>query len=286
MKKIQTVKIEKLSNSGEGIARINNYVIFVENAIPEDIVEIEITKENKNFAKAKILKIKHPSSGRIKPFCALYNACGACSLQHANYDFQLKLKREITADAMKNIGNIDTKIEDIEPSPETKEFRCKIQYPIGQTKISKRFLAGYYKPKSHDIVNIKFCPIQPRICDEIIEFIRKKAQEYNLTCYNEKTGKGLLRHVVIRHSNYSKENLVTFVINANKISNTIKKFAQEIYNHFETITGVCANFNTIQNNVIMGAETQIICGNSVIEEKILDKTFKIGANTFFQINCS
>ena len=90
MEKIQTLKIEKFSNSGEGIARVDGYVVFVENASPNDVVKVEIIKENKNFAKAKILEIVEPAKGRIKPFCPLYNACGACSLQHADYELQLK----------------------------------------------------------------------------------------------------------------------------------------------------------------------------------------------------
>ena len=101
MEKVLTLKIEKFSNSGEGIARHEGFVIFVENALPNDVVRVEVIKENKHFAKAKILEIIEPSEGRIKPFCALYNACGACSLQNAAYDFQLKLKKEIVQDAIK-----------------------------------------------------------------------------------------------------------------------------------------------------------------------------------------
>ena len=166
MEKIQTLTIEKLSNSGEGIARAGGYVVF-------HIYIFLDFSINKNYAKAKILEILEASKGRIQPFCPLYNACGACSLQHADYDFQLRLKKEIVKDAMKSIGGVDVEVEDVVPSPKTKEFRCKIQYPTAQTKVSKRVLAGYYKPKTHEITNIKHCPIQPAICDEIIEFIRK-----------------------------------------------------------------------------------------------------------------
>ena len=284
MEKILTLKIEKFSNSGEGIARHEGFVIFVENALPDDVVKVEIIKENKHFARAKILEIIEPSEGRTKPFCALYNACGACSLQNAAYDFQLKLKKEIVQDAIKNIGGLDIMVEDVVPSPKTTEFRCKIQYPTAQTKVSKRILAGYYKPKSHEIVNIKHCPIQPRICDEIVEFIRQKGQEYGVSCYDEKTKTGLLRHIVIRHSALNGDNLLTLVLNDDAVNPKIKKLAKDVFQNFNEVAGVCANFNMTKSNLILGKETVCLEGKDTIEEKILDKTFKIGANTFFQVN--
>ncbi len=255
MEKILTLKIEKFSNSGEGIARHEGFVIFVENALPDDVVKVEIIKENKHFARAKILEIIEPSEGRTKPFCALYNACGACSLQNATYDFQLKLKKEIVQDAIKNIGGLDIKVEDVVPSPKTTEFRCKIQYPTAQTKVSKRILAGYYKPKSHEIVNIKHCPIQPRICDEIVEFIRQKGQEYGVSCYDEKTKTGLLRHIVIRHSALNGDNLLTLVLNDDAVNPKIKKLAKDVFQNFNEVAGVCANFNMTKSNLILGKET-------------------------------
>ena len=284
MEKVQILKIENFSGSGEGIARNNGYVIFVENALPGDIVKAEIIKENKNFSKAKIIEIIEPSIGRVKPFCALYNACGACSLQNADYEFQLKLKREIVQDAVKNIGCLDTEVEEVIPSPKIKEFRCKIQYPTSQTKVSKRILAGYYKPKSHETVNIKHCPIQPTVCDEIVEFIRDKGQKLGITCYDEKSKTGLLRHIVIRHSEYNGDNLVTLVVNDDTVCQKINTLAKEIFEKFDTVKGVCINFNLTKSNLILGKKTVCLFGSETIEEKILDKTFKIGANTFFQVN--
>lgn len=284
MDKVITLKIDGFSSSAEGIARVDGFVIFVENALPGDVVKAEIIKKNKHFAKAKIIEIIKPSEGRTKPFCALYNACGACSLQNATYDFQLKLKKEIVKDAIKNIGGLDIKIEDVVASPQTEAFRCKMQYPTAQTKVSKRILAGYYKTKTHEITNIKHCPIQPAICDEIVEFIRQKGQELNLSCYNEKTKMGLLRHIVIRHSALNEDNLVTLVVNDDTISPIIRNLGEALFKKFEKVAGVCVNFNMTKSNLILGAETICLTGKETIEEKLCDKTFKIGANTFFQVN--
>lgn len=181
-----TVKIEKLSNLGTGIARVDGQVVFVEDACPLDEVKIKITKVNKNFASAKTIEVIKPSPHRIKPICPMQKVCGACQLQFIDYKYQLILKKQLVEDAMRTIGNINTPVNNPIPSPQIKAFRHKIQCPISQTKVSKKILAGYYKPQSHEIVNIKYCPIQPEICDKIIDFVRCKAEELNISGYNEK----------------------------------------------------------------------------------------------------
>lgn len=281
---ILKVKIESLSNLGFGIAKVNGFVIFVENACPGDELNIKITKTTKNYANAEIIEILNPSPHRIKPFCPMQKVCGACQLQFIDYDYQLELKQKIVSDAMKAIGNIDIEIPKTIPSPQIKNYRHKIQYPISRTKNSNRILAGYYKPKTHDIVNIKYCPIQPEICDRIIEFIREKAPQYNISGFLEKNHTGDLRHVVIRSSYSTKKNLVVLVVNATKVFGKLKEFAQCIYDEFEDVSGVCVNFNSKKTNVILGQKTECLCGKDYIEEMILDKKFKVGANTFFQIN--
>ncbi len=278
------VTIEKLSNLGTGIAKINGQVVFVEKACPEDEVKIKITKVNKNFANAKVIEIITPSPHRIKPFCPMHNVCGSCQLQFIDYDYQLVLKKQIVEDAMRTIGNIDTPVNNPIPSPEITAFRHKVQCPVSQTKVSKKILAGYYKPQSHEIVNIKYCPIQPEICDKVIDFIRNKTVEFNISGYNEQKHTGDLRHIVMRHSAYNGELLVTLVINNNKISEKLSDFAKTIFETFEKVTGVCINFNSKNTNVILGEKTICVCGRDFIYEKILDKTFKIGASTFFQVN--
>ncbi len=278
------VKIEKLSNLGTGIARVDGQVVFIENACPEDEVKIKITKVNKNFANAKVIEIITPSPHRVVPFCPMQNVCGSCQMQFIDYDYQLQLKKQMVEDAMKTIGHIDVKINNPIPSPNIKAFRHKIQCPVSQTKVSKKILAGYYKPQSHEIINIKHCPIQSEICDKVIDFIRNKAPEFNISGYNEPKHTGDLRHIIIRHSSDNGTLLVTLVINATKISDRLSSFAKLIFDEFENITGVCINLNNKKSNVILGDKTICACGQDHIYEKILDKTFIIGASTFFQVN--
>ena len=275
------VNIDGFSNLGYGIARVDRMVVFVENACPEDIAEIKITKLKKTFANAIVDRIIKASPYRVEPFCKMQKVCGACQLQHIKYEYQLELKRKIVQDTLKAIGDIDIQVKKPLQSPNTKEYRHKVQYPVAQTKVSKRLLAGYYKPSSHEIVNIKHCPIQPEICDEIIEYIREKS---NLSGYDEKTHTGELRHIVLRISTKSGNVLVTLVINSDRISNEVKTFAQSLYNDFKQVTGICINLNNKKTNVILSDNTVCVAGNEFIEDEVLGKTFKIGANTFFQVN--
>ena len=181
-----TVKIKKLSNLGTGIAKIDGQVIFVEKVCPEDEVKIKLTKVNKNYATATPIEIITPSKHRVQPFCPMQKVCGSCQLQFIDYDYQLELKRQMVEDAIRKIGGLDTSINFPIASPDIKCFRHKIQCPVSQTKVSKKILAGYYKPQSHEIVNIKYCPIQPEICDKIINFIRENAPKFDISGFNEK----------------------------------------------------------------------------------------------------
>lgn len=277
------VKIDSFSNLGTGIAKIDGQVVFVENVCPDDLVKIKITKVNKNFANAVPVEIIEPSPNRCEPICPMQKVCGSCQIGFIDYNYQLKLKKQIVEDAIKRIGGLDIEVNDVIPSPKIKNYRQKIQYPVSQTKNSKRILAGYYKPQSHDIVNIKYCPIQPSICDEIIEFIREKAPEFGISGYDEKTHKGDLRHVVIRGSEYSGKFLVTLVVNKS-LHHSATPLAHEIFDKFDEVAGVCINFNDKKTNVILGEKTVCAVGVDFVEEKIIDKVFKIGADTFFQVN--
>lgn len=281
---ILTVKIEKLSNLGFGIAKLDGYVIFVEGACPGDTVKIKVGKKNKNFANAKVLEVVEPSKHRVEPFCPMQKVCGACQIQFIDYDYQLKLKKDIVEDAMKSIYGYEVEVRDVIASPKNREYRHKIQYPVAETQNSKRILAGYYKPASHELVNIKYCPIQPEYCDKIIDFIRTASAEVGISGYNEKKHAGDLRHVVIRTSAYSQKSLVILVLNATKAFDKAKKLAQRIYTELDNIAGVGLNFNSKKTNLILGENTEMIAGEEFIEEKLCDKVFKVGAKTFFQVN--
>ena len=281
-KLLENLKIEKISNMGVGISHIDGKTIFIENVCPDDVIDASVIKENKNYTKAKLSRIVEKSPHRTEPFCPIFNACGSCNFQFMDYDYQLKIKTNMVKDAFKN--NSEIIINNTIPSDNSECYRYKIQYPVTQTKNSKRILAGYYKENSHEIVNIKYCPCQPDICNKIVEFIRNEAKTFDISGYDEKVHSGILRHIVLRVSHYNNDILLTLVVNTNEKTKLLESFSKRIKEEFPQIKGVCLNYNTLKNNLILTNNTETICGQNYIEEKLCDKIFKISSNTFFQIN--
>jgi len=288
MKKGEIVKlnIEKLIYGGEGIGKTpEGMTVFVPDTVSGDLINAEILTVKKNFAKAIIKEVIIPSEQRVKPFCPLAKVCGGCQWQHVAYEEQLRAKKQIIEECIHSIAGMDIPVKEVIRNDEITEYRCKVQYPVGQKKVSKNFTAGYYKKGTHEIVNIKYCPIQPRIIDEITEFLRTKAFELNLTAYEEKTGRGLIRHFVFRYSQTNKNLILTIVVNAsNQENDSLKDLCILVKKEFSDIEGVLVNFNTSRTNIIMGRKTELIEGNNHIEEVLDGKIFRISADSFFQVN--
>ena len=278
------LKIEKSIFGGLGLSHYKGMAVLVEGAVTGDIIKAEIIKKNKNYLSAKIKEIIVPSNKRTKPFCPLYGACGGCGMQFVEYDFLIKEKENILFEIFSSFSEL--KIKPFVKSPKTLNYRCKTQYPVTQTKNSKRLLIGYYKKNSHDITNIKFCPVQPSVIDEITEYIR---QNWKLSAYVEKTHKGLLRHVNTRISTNDNSILLTLVLNTDdkgfrQLKNGIFNFAESIIKTFSSIKGVFVNFNNKKTNKILGDKTILIKGESYIIQNLKSYSFKIGPASFFQIN--
>lgn len=279
-----TVEVIKMINEGCGLAKINGISVFIDGACNGDTLRIKIDKINKNYIKASIIEILKPSEHRVKPACPLYNACGSCNWQHIDYNEQLKQKKNILSETLKKIAGINTEIQDTLASPKILEYRCKVQMPVSQTKVSKRLLMGYFKKSSHELINIKYCPMQPKIIDEINELIREQTKNVGITGYNEKTHTGLLRHVIYRISSDGKNLLIIFVINSDVIPKELTELSKVVADKYKLVTGICANFNTKKTNVIMSYKTEKILGNDFYIENLDGIKYKISANSFFQVN--
>jgi 23S rRNA (uracil1939-C5)-methyltransferase len=277
-------KIDSLTYEGAGIGKHDGMAVFVEEVVDGDFIKAEIISAKKNYLRAKLVEIVKPSPNRTEPFCSLANVCGGCQWQHMTYEHQLSAKRKIVEETVKKISGIDVEVKNVIPSPQIKEYRCKIQLPVSQTKVSKRFLTGYFKKGSHEIVNIKFCPIQPAIINEITEFIKEKAQELNFRAYDEKRHKGLLRHILFRYSSTHKNVLLIFVLNSKSVPPQIIELANQVQSKFSCITGIVANFNISKTNIIVGNEFETLYGKDFIEEDLKGRKYKISAGSFFQVN--
>ena len=281
---ILELTIEKLNSEGEGIGRYEGFVFFVKNSCPDDVLLCKITKLNKRYGLADIIEIIKPSLCRVEPKCKMSKLCGACSLQHISYEAQLCYKKQIVADTLRSCLSDDITVSDVIGVYDGYNYRYKIQYPVGSKKGQSRILAGYYQQASHELINIKYCPIQPDEVNDVIEFIKQAAEQHGISAYNEKNLSGLLRHIVIRVSEYNKKMIVALVVNSDKIDNSLKDFASDIYERFEAVNGVSVNFNTSKSNVILGKTSKTLIGKDYVEEELSGVVFKIAADTFFQVN--
>ena len=280
----QNLIVEKMVNTGFGLAKDNGIPIFIEEVVTGDVLDARIVASHKSYEKGIIDKINTPSLNRVEPFCAMANVCGGCQWQYISYDYQLEAKREIVKDCLQKIAGVDIKVLPTMPASTTKGYRCKIQYPVEQTKVSKRYLAGYYKKGTHELINIKHCPIQPAIVDDVVQFLRDKAQEFDVVAYNEKNHKGTLRHFVFRYSKSEKNLVLTLVVNDKKIHPNVQRLAEAVFEKFDEVVGVLVNCNTDKTNRIMGDKSFIAIGNDYIIEHIDKFKYKISAGSFFQVN--
>lgn len=276
--------VDELVYGGDGLGKIDGFPVFVPDTAPEELVKVEIISSSKSYAKGQVVEIIKPSKYRVNPECSLSKVCGGCQWQHVKYNEQLKIKKKIVQDNLKKIAHIEVPVNDVIPAPENLEYRCKVQYPVRQTKVSMKYLVGYFKKGTHEVVNNKYCPVQPRIIDEITMFAREKMQKLRLNAYNEKTKKGMIRHIVYRYSKTQDKLLVIFVVNDKFISDTVKELSISVYNKFPQVEGVLLNFNRASSNVILGSEYKLVSGKDSIEEVLDGRKFKISAGSFFQVN--
>jgi len=281
--------IDSLAYGGEGVGKYNGLAVFVPDSVPGDKVKITIVSYKKSYARGIIQEIISPSVNRANSCCPLSKVCGGCQWQHIEPAEQLRAKKQIVEDSFKKIAHLDILVKDVIESEYNNsiygaEYRCKVQYPVQQTSVSKRFLIGYYKKASHEIVNIKYCFVQPHIIGDITEFIRNRALELHLSAYDENSQKGLIRHIVFRYSRTNKNLLLIIVINADKIPEKLAEVCRAVKKKFPEVAGALINFNTSNTNVILGFKSELICGKDFITETLDDKTFKISAGSFFQVN--
>ncbi len=277
------VIVEKLVNEGKALARYNNETIFINDACPLDQLKIRISKVTKHYLEAEIINIIKPSQYRVKPFCSMYKVCGSCNWQYIEYNEQLNQKRNIVKETIKNIAGIEIDPKNTIPSPKVREYRYKVQYPVSERK-SGRIISGYYKNNSHEIVNIKYCPIHNPLINEIMEYIKENACNYKISGYNEKNNTGMLRHVIFKQSSYNNEILIILVINSEKQNINIINFSKVLYDKYKEIIGVCVNYNNKKTNVILGSKTEKIIGQDYYTEELSGIKYKISANSFFQTN--
>ena len=267
---------------GEGIAKIDNFAIFIPNSLKGEKIKILIVKVLASHAFGKILEIIKPSNKRVQSDCQTDKRCGGCSLRHVQYEETLKIKQN----AVQSLVN-KTLLEKIEVQPvvgmeKPYHYRNKAQYPVGTDKNGKTVM-GVFANRTHEIVPIHKCMIQNQRTEEIAKFIFDYLVKHNISIYDEKTGKGFVRHIVTKIGIKTNQIMCILVINGKSIPREAE-LVKEIVEHFEEVKTIVKNRNTKNTNVILGKENINLYGDGYIEDKLGKYTFKISPLSFYQVN--
>ena len=283
---IVSLTVTDMAEGGEGIGRVSGYPLFVKDAVVGDTVEAVVTKAGKSYGYGRVLKILTPSPDRAEPRCPVAAPCGGCQLQALSYPAQLAFKANKVRQHLIRLGGFDEGLiagisEPIIGAESPFGYRNKAQIPFG-TDREGRVIAGYYAGRSHRIVPMTACPLNQEGFDRVLGILLDFANEYHLSAYDEETGKGLLRHALIRHAKGSGQWMVSLVMNGHRLPH-----ADELVRRLMKIPGmtdISLNVNTRRDNVILGDELIPLSGPGHIEERIGNLRFHLSPLAFFQVN--
>lgn len=283
---IVTVEITDIGVSGEGIGHVDGYTLFIKDAVIGDVVEAKIMKAKKNYGYARLMKVITPSEYRVEPKCAFARRCGGCQIQEMSYDRQLVFKDQKIRGNLERIGGftkdqIDTVMQPVVGMEHPFGYRNKAQFPFGTDKEGNP-ITGFYAGRTHDIIANTDCALGVEQNKEILEIILQYMRENKIKSYDEKTGKGLIRHALIRYGFKTKEIMVCLVVNGKKLPKAERLIEKLI--QIEGMTSITISPNTRKDNVIMGDSYEILWGQGYITDYIGNVKYQISPLSFYQVN--
>ena len=275
------LKIEDMTKDGEGIGHFNGYTLFVKDAVIGDVITAKVMKAKKSYGYARLMDVLTPSPDRVEPPCPEARKCGGCQLMAMSYEAQLKFKNRLVENTLKRIGGFqDIKVEKIIGMDDPVRYRNKAQYPVGIA--GGEIAAGFYARHSHNIMVHDDCLLSPKINNEITAAVIEWMEKYNIRPYDETTGEGLVRHILVREAFATGEILVCIVVNGTDAPHT--EHLADTLMSIKNVVGVCLNVNKVRGNVILGNKNIRIAGNDYIEDKIGDVKYRISPLSFYQVN--
>lgn len=267
---------------GEGIAKIDGFTIFIPNAIKGEKIKILIVKVLASHAFGKIIEIIKQSDYREESDCITYKRCGGCSLRHIKYNETLKIKQNAVQSLVNKTLENKLKVEETLGMDKPYHYRNKAQYPIGLNKEGKPVI-GVFANRTHEIIPIETCYIQNKQSEEIAKYIFNFLVNHKIKVYDEKSGKGLIRHIVTKIGIKTNEVMCIIVINGNELPYE-DILVNELTHKFENIKSIIKNINAKNTNVILGNENINLYGNGYIKDILGDFIFKISPMSFYQVN--
>lgn len=267
---------------GEGIAKIDNFTIFIEGAIKGEKCKILIVKVTTSHAFGKLIEILENSKYRVETDCGTYKRCGGCNLRHIDYEETLNIKQNTVQNLVNKTLNNKINVNMTIGMGNPYNYRNKAQYPVGLDKNNEPVM-GVYAKRTHEIIPMRNCMIQNPLSEQIANFVFHFFIQNNVPIYNEKNGKGLLRHIVIKVGIRTHEIMCILVLNGKELKRE-KELVKLLIKEFPEVKTVVKNINVKNTNVILGNENEVIYGDGYIYDKLGDYTFKISPMSFYQIN--
>lgn len=276
------VKIIDNGFEGEGIAKVDNFTIFVSGAIKGETAKILIVKVLSSYAYGKILEVMEESDSRQEVDCTTYKRCGGCNLRHIKYQDTLKMKQNAVQALVNKTLKNKIQVKETIGMENPLHYRNKAQYPIGINN-EKEPIMGVFAQRTHEIIPIQKCLIQNPISEEIAKYIIEFIKENKISVYDEKTCNGLFRHIVIKVGIKTNEIMCILVINGKKVPKE-EELISKLTNKYPDIKAIVKNVNMKNTNVILGQENINIYGDGYIKDILGEYTFKISPLSFYQVN--
>ena len=274
---IYTGTVEGYSSEGLGIVRLDGAVVFVPRTVRGEEIDLRITKVMKTCAAGEVVKLRKASPERTKPECPYFGQCGGCDFQHMSYTEELRAKRQRVQDALTRLGGTDLQVEEILGAKDPTHYRNKSQYPVGPGGT-----IGFYKARSHQVVGVDCCLIQSETSDKTAKAVGDWMRRYKISAYDERTGKGLVRHIYVR-VNRKGESLCCVVANGKQLPREPELVAF-IRAAAPRTVGVVLNTNTKKGNVILGEKYRTLWGQDFLMDTLCGLRFKLSVPSFYQVN--
>ena len=277
-----TLTIEDMGVDGEGIGHVDGCTLFVKDALIGDVINAKVMKMKKNYGYARMMEILTPSPDRVEPKCAFHKQCGGCQIQALSYEKQLEYKKKKVLNNLQRIGGLNDLPEfELIGMEEPYCYRNKAQFPFGTDK-NGDIVTGFYAGRTHSIISNTKCYLGVEEHEQILKIILAHLEKYHIPAYDEQTGKGLLRHVLIRKGFTTGELMVCLILNGTRMPE-VKELVAEL-TKIPGMTSITINVNTKNTNVIMGQEMRSVWGQDYITDYIGNVKYQISPLSFFQVN--
>ncbi|MCH3972880.1 MAG: 23S rRNA (uracil(1939)-C(5))-methyltransferase RlmD [Oscillospiraceae bacterium] len=268
---------------GRGVGRCQGAAVFVPGAAAGDVLRVRILKTEKTYAYGKIEEILSPSPDRTAPDCPQFPRCGGCVFRHITYAAECRAKEQRVRDAIGRIGGLPPQlVESIVPAQDPQRYRNKAQFPLGLAP-DGGLTAGFYAPHSHRIIPCGDCLLQPESFTKAVHAVQAWYQKARDSVYDEKTGKGLLRHLYLREAMSGGEVLVCLVVNGGAVSEE-ELLVRLLQQQVPGLAGVLLNTNRRRTNVILGEKNRTLWGAPALTDTLCGLRFSISPNSFYQVN--